>query len=152
MGSVELPSEADIHCGAGTIFDLITDFDGQNRWLKKSSAFRGTDGPSQNPAVLGTTYHEPGPLGVRHGRVTEYERPTKITFHQPMTIRFGLGTVDITLRYVLTPRGDVTHVRRTVTITVPPRLRIARPIIVAAFKHESGRTLIALKTYADTLG
>lgn len=148
---VELPSEADIRGSAGTIFDLITDFNAQSRWLKKSSAFRGTAGPSENPAILGTTYHEPGPLGVRHGEVTEYERPTSITFHQPMTIRFGLGIVDITLRYVLTPAGDSTHVRRAVTIIVPPRLRIAQPLIVAAFKRESSRTLVALKAYADTL-
>ena len=149
--SVQLPAEAEIRGSAETIFDLITDFDGQSRWLKKSSAFRGTDGPSENPAILGTTYREPGPLGVRHGEVTEYERPTKITFHQPMTIRSGLGVVDITLRYVLTPAGDSTRVRRAVTVTVPRRLRIAQPLIVEAFKRESGRTLVALKAYADTL-
>jgi len=35
--------------------------------------------------------------------VTEFERPVKITFHQPMTIRLHAGTVDVTLRYTLTP-------------------------------------------------
>jgi uncharacterized protein YndB with AHSA1/START domain len=149
--AVELPSEADIHCSAQTVFDLIVDFDGQDRWLKQSSAFRGTRNASENPAVLGTTYREPGPLGVRNGTVTEHERPTRVTFHQPMTIKLGLGIVDITLRYLLTPTDGTTHVRRAVTITVPPRLRLVQPLIIEAFRRESGRTLVALKAYADVL-
>jgi hypothetical protein len=37
--------------------------------------------------TLGTTYCEPGPFGARNGTVTEFERPTKITFRQPMTMK-----------------------------------------------------------------
>ena len=51
QAGVELPSEAEIRASAETIFDLITDFEGQSRWLKRSSAFRGTAGPSDNPAM-----------------------------------------------------------------------------------------------------
>jgi uncharacterized protein YndB with AHSA1/START domain len=149
--ATDIPSEADIYCPAETIFDLITDFDGQSKWLTRSSAFRGTHGASDDPAVLGTTYHEPGPLGVRNGTVTEYERPSRITFHQPMTIKAGLGIVDITLRYTLTPGERSTHVTRVVTIGVPTRLRLAQPLIVEAFKRESGRTLVALAAYAGKL-
>jgi hypothetical protein len=36
-----LPAEADIRCPAEKIFDVITDFGGQERWLARSSAFRG---------------------------------------------------------------------------------------------------------------
>jgi hypothetical protein len=39
---VEISSEADIQCSAETIFDLIIDFRGQDRWLTESSAFHGT--------------------------------------------------------------------------------------------------------------
>jgi hypothetical protein len=46
---IELPSEADIVCSAETIFDLIIDLRGQDRWLTKSSAFRGTSDISANP-------------------------------------------------------------------------------------------------------
>jgi uncharacterized protein YndB with AHSA1/START domain len=149
---VRIPSDADIHCAADRIFDLITDLDGQDAWLTRSSAFRCTAGASENPAVLGTTYHEPGPLGVRNGTVTEYERPTKITFHQPMTIKAGLGTVDVTLRYTLVAGENMTHVRRVVAIAVPRRLRLVQPLIVQAFRRESGRTLLALKMHADKPG
>jgi uncharacterized protein YndB with AHSA1/START domain len=147
----EIPAQADIGCPAETIFDLITDFKGQDRWLSRSSAFRGTTAISSDPVVLGTTYREPGPLGVRNGTVTEFERPAKITFHQPMTMRLHAGTVDITLRYTLTPAGGSTHVTRVVTIEIPRSLKVVQPVIIRAFRMESGRTLLALKAYADNL-
>jgi len=135
-----MPSEADIRCPAETIFDLITDFRGQDRWLTMSSAFHGTHEISSNPVTLGTTYREPGPFGVRHGRVTEFERPAKVTFHQPMTMRLGLGTVDVTVRVTLIPAGATTHVKRVVTIGIPWRLKPLQPLLIREFRVESART------------
>jgi len=148
---IEMPSEADIHCPAEKIFDLITDFRSQDRWLGTSSAFHGTDEISSNPVTLGTTYREPGTFGVRNGTVTEFERPTKITFHQPMTMRFGLGTVDVTVRITLTPRASTTHVTRVVTIGIPWQLSLFQPLLAREFRVESARSLLALKTHAETL-
>jgi uncharacterized protein YndB with AHSA1/START domain len=147
--ALDIPSEAEIGADAETIFDLIIDFRGQGRWLTRSSAFHGTEEISSDSVALGTTYREPGPLGVRNGEVTEFERPTRLTFHQPMTIRFGLGTVEVTLRYTLTPGLGSTHVRRVVTIDVPWPLKLFQPVVAHAFRVESGRTLIALKAYVD---
>jgi hypothetical protein len=39
-----------------------------------------------------------GPLGVRSGTVMEFERPMRITFHQPMTMKLHLGTADVLMR------------------------------------------------------
>jgi uncharacterized protein YndB with AHSA1/START domain len=133
----EIPSEADIRCPAAKIFDVIIDFRGQDRWLTKSSAFHGTSQTSSNPVTLGTTYREPGPFGVRHGTVTEFERPAKITFHQPMTIKLHAGTVDVTTRYTLTPQAETTHVQRVVTLGVPWSLKLFQPLLVRAFRVES---------------
>jgi len=146
-----IPAQASIHCPAETIFDVIVDFNGQDRWLTTSSAFRGTTQVSSDPVTLGTTYTEPGPFGVRNGTVTEFERPTKITFHQPMTMRLRAGVIEVTLRYTLTPSGGSTRVTRVVTMDVPRTLALVQPILVRAFRAESARTLAALKTYADTL-
>jgi uncharacterized protein YndB with AHSA1/START domain len=147
----EIPSEAEILCSAEEIFDLIIDFRGQDRWLTASSAYHGTGEISSNPVTLGTTYREPGPFGVRNGRVTEFERPTKITFHQPMTIKLHAGTVDVTMRYTLTPGAESTRVKRVVTLGVPWSLKLFQPLLVREFRLESGRTLLALKAYADKL-
>jgi uncharacterized protein YndB with AHSA1/START domain len=148
---IELPCDADIRCSAETLFDLIVDLRGQDRWLGKSSAFRGTHEISDGPVELGTTYREPGPLGVRHGAVVEFRRPTDVAFHQPMTGRFHTGTIDVLMRYTLAPRPGSTHVHRVVTLDVPGRLKLLQPVLMRAFAHESRRTLLALKAYADTL-
>lgn len=146
---IEMPSEADIGCPAEKIFDLITDFGGQDRWLTKSSAYHGTTLVSSGPVTLGTTYREPGPFGVRNGTVTEFDRPVKITFYQPMTMMLHAGTIDVTVRYTLTPTAGGAHVRRVVTIGIPRSLRLIQPLLVRAFRDESRRTLFALKAYAD---
>jgi uncharacterized protein YndB with AHSA1/START domain len=148
---IEIPSEADINCSAAQIFELITDLDGQQRWLTRSSAFRGTIEISNNPVTLGTTYVEPGPLGVRNGEVVELERPTRIAFHQPMRFKLGLGTIDILMRYTLIPAAGSTQVKRLVTLSISWPLRVFQPLVVRAFRAESDRTLAALNRYADAL-
>jgi uncharacterized protein YndB with AHSA1/START domain len=148
---IQLPCDADIRCSAETIFDLIVDLRGQERWLGRSSSFRGTQEISSDPVALGTTYREPGPFGVRHGEVVEFQRPTSVAFHQPMTGRFNTGTIDVLMRYTLTSGSDSTHVRRVVTLELPRSLRLLRPVLVRAFAHESRRTLLALKAHADRL-
>jgi hypothetical protein len=42
-------------------------------------------------------------------------------------------------------------VRRVVTLEIPRSLKLLKPVLVRAFTHESRRTLLALKAYADTL-
>ena len=148
---IEIACEADIRCPAEKIFDVIVDFGGQEHWLATSSAFHGTVDVSSDPVTLGTTYREPGPFGVRHGTVTEFERPAKITFHQPMTMVLRLGTIDVTLRYTLAPAGGPTRVRRVVSLAIPWSLQPVRPALLGAFRVESRRTLLALKAYADGL-
>ena len=145
----ELKLDADIGCPAEKVFDLITDFGGQERWLAPSSSFRGTTVISPGPVALGTKYRESEPFGVRNGTVTEFERPAKVTFHQPMTIKLHAGTIDVTVRYRLTPNAGPTHVTRVVTLGVPWSLKLFQPVLVSAFRKESKRTLLALKAYAD---
>jgi len=144
----ELKLEADIGAPAGEVFDLITDFGGQGRWLASSSSFRGTTVLTPGPLALGTRYRESEPFGVRNGTVTEFERPAKVTFRQPMTIRLHAGTIDVTVRYTLTANPGSTHVTRVVTLGIPWSLKLFQPVLVGAFKKESRRTLLALQAYA----
>jgi hypothetical protein len=151
--AIELACEADIGCAVSRIFDVITDLRGQGSWLSQSSAFKGTKDISPGPVAKGTTYREPGPLGMRDGVITEFEPPTVVTFHQPMTLKLHAGVLDITLRYTLTPQGpNSTHVRRVCSLTLPAHLKAFAPVFVRAFRVESERTLKALKAHADALG
>jgi len=147
---IEIPLEAEIRCPAEGIFDVIADVQGQDRWLARSAAFKGTFDVSENPVRLGSTYREPTLQGVRYGEVTEFERPTLITFHQPMSLR-PFGRIDIVQRCTLEPLGETTRVRRVATLGIPSYLRPLARIVVRMTTRESGRTLAALKTYCDAL-
>jgi predicted protein tyrosine phosphatase len=59
--------------------------------------------------------------------------------------------VDVTVRFTLQPGARSTHVTRVVTLDIPPSLRLFQPVLVHAFRAESARTLLALKTHADKL-
>jgi hypothetical protein len=43
--------------------------------------------PSRVRAIVDAGRYASGPLGVRSGTVREFERPMRITFHQPMTMK-----------------------------------------------------------------
>ena len=89
---------------------------------------------------------------MRHGTVTEFEPPTRVTFHQPMTVKpRPLGIIDIVLRYTFTPTAASVHVGRVVTLTIHWPLKLIQPLVVRQFRRESGRTLLALKAFAETL-
>jgi hypothetical protein len=72
-----IPAEADIRCPAEQIFDLITDFRGQERWLAKSSAFRGT-----------TEISAASSAGMTHvARVVTLTVPPSLRLVQPVLVR-----------------------------------------------------------------
>ena len=146
----EIHEETVIDAPIEEIFAAIVDFRGYDRWLVKSSVFEGITEISADPIALGTTWSERGPNGVRYGTVTEFEPPTRVIFRQPMTMtpRF-LGVIDITVRIDLTQAPMSVHVRRVVTIGIPWPLKLVQPLVVRQFRGESGRTLQALKRFAE---
>jgi uncharacterized protein YndB with AHSA1/START domain len=147
---VEIPLQAEMQCPAERIFEVIADLNGQDRWLDRSTVFRGTVDVSDDPVRLGSTYREPSPQGVRHGEVTEFEPPVRITFHHPLSLR-PFGRIDFVQRYTLEPLGETTLVRRVAVVGIPAYLRLAARVIVRTTTRESGRTLTALKTYCESL-
>ncbi len=147
---VEIPLQAEVQCSVERIFEVIADLNGQDRWLDRSTVFRGTVDVSDNPVRLGSTYREPSPQGVRHGEVTEFEPPVRITFHHPLNVR-PFGRIDFVQRYTLEPLGNSTLVRRVSVVGIPAYLRPAARIIVRTTTRESGRTLTALKAYCESL-
>jgi uncharacterized cupredoxin-like copper-binding protein len=149
---VQIHQHAEIHAAAGEVFAVVIDLPGYNGWLPQSSAFKGTTQVSTNPIRLGTTYIEPGPTGVRKGEVTEFEEPTKVTFHHPMTLKpqfLGI-TIDVTVCITVKQEGPVSHVDRVVSLDFPWPLWLIKSIIVKEFRKESGRTLLTLKSYIET--
>jgi hypothetical protein len=147
---VEIPLQAEVQCSAERIFEVIADLNGQDRWLPRSTVFRGTVDVSDNPVRLGSTYREPSPQGIRHGEVIEFEPPVRITFHQPINLR-PFGRIDMVQRCTLVPLGETTLVRRVAVVGIPAYLRPVARIILSTTTRESGRTLSALKAYCESL-
>lgn len=150
MKIVEIPLQAEVQCSAERIFEVIADLNGQDRWLERSSVFRGTVDVSDSPVRLGSTYREPSPQGVRHGEVTEFEPPVRITFRHPLNLR-PFGRIDFVQRYTLERLGDSTLVRRVSVVGIPAYLRPVAHLILRTTSRESARTLTALKAYCETL-
>jgi uncharacterized protein YndB with AHSA1/START domain len=147
---MQLEFETDIAASPQSVFDLLADLRGYDRWLPRSQAFHGTTAISDGPIGVGTTYAEPGPTGVRRGRITACERPTRLAFEQPMTLKpRGAGVIEIHVAVTLTPAGESVHLRRTVDLSCSGPARLAQALIRRMFVRENERMLRALKTCAE---
>jgi uncharacterized protein YndB with AHSA1/START domain len=150
---VEVHCEVDIRGSAEAVFATLADLRGYGRWLGNSAAYTGTTEISGEPIAVGTTYVEPSSTGVRHGTVTELETPTLITFHQPMTMKPSFfGTIDIRVRYTLTPGDGSVHLDRVAILTLPWQLRPLAPVVLPQFRKEGQRTVEALKAFTESQG
>ncbi len=147
---IELRWEEDIRASAGRVFSLLAELRDYDRWLPRSAAFHGTETISDGPIAVGTTYIEPGPLGVRHGEVTELVPPTRLSFHQPMTLRpKALGVIDIRLSHTLTPGVGTVHLVRALRLEPHGPVKLAMPLVVRAFGVENARMMKTLKAFAE---
>jgi uncharacterized protein YndB with AHSA1/START domain len=145
---VRILLEADMPGPAETVFDTIVDLPGYGRWLTPSAEYAGTTEISTDPIAAGTTYVERSPGGVRHGTVTELDRPSRVAFHQPMTMRPRLlGVIDIHVAYTLAPTAGGVHLTREVTLSMGPLLSLLRPVVLRRFRRESRRTMDALAAF-----
>jgi len=136
-----------------TIFDLVADMPNYGKWLPGSDSFGATTDVSPYPVCLGTTYLDAGATGQRPGSVTGYDRPKYLAFHQTMLLkRFPItANIDIKIRYTFEPVDGETNVVRDMDITIdmPVLMRIAEPLILAAFRKENERMLAELKHYVE---
>jgi uncharacterized protein YndB with AHSA1/START domain len=127
----QIRQEAEIDAPVEKIFAAIVDLRGYDRWLARSGVFEGITEISSDPIALGTTWAEHGPQGVRRGTVTDFEPPTRVTFHESMTMSPRLlGVIDITVSLTLTPTPTSVQVRRVVTIGIPWPLTFVQPLVV----------------------
>jgi uncharacterized protein YndB with AHSA1/START domain len=147
---VELKFEAEIRASAERVFSLLADLRDYDRWLPRSSAFHGTATISEGPIAVGTTYVEPGPLGTRHGTVTAMDRPTRLAFEQPMTLKpRALGVIGIKLFHTLTPGYAAVHLLRALELKPQGPIRLGMPFVARMFRAENERMMRTLKAYAE---
>ena len=147
---IALHWDTEIRAGAERVFALLAELRDYDRWLPGSSAFHGTSSISAGPIGVGTTYVEPGPFGVRHGKVTEFVPPTRLAFEQPMTLRpAAMGMIGIRLSMSLMPGADGVRVRRELQLDPQGPVKLVMPLVLRAFRAENTRMMRVLKDYAE---
>jgi hypothetical protein len=146
---IALSWEAGIATDVDKVFSLLVDLRDYRRWLPRSSAYRGTVKISDGPIRVGTTYIEPGPLGIRIGRVTKLIRPTALNFEQPMTMRPSIfGDIGICLFHTISPQANSAHLSRRLVLSPRGSVKQATPLVVRAFAAENERMIQALEAFA----
>jgi uncharacterized protein YndB with AHSA1/START domain len=147
---VEIHLQTEIAASPERVFDATADLRSYGQWLTREGPYGGTTEITPGPVALGTTYVEPERRGVRRGTVTEFERPVRVTFDQPMTLKPKLaGVIDITVRYTFTPSDAGVHVDRDMTLRLPWSLKLVQPMVVRQFRTESQRAMDALKAFVE---
>jgi uncharacterized protein YndB with AHSA1/START domain len=139
-----------INAPAEKVFDVVTDLQSYSKWLPDSGPYSGTTEVSETPVKLGTTYVESSPAGIRSGKVVEFERPSKVVFHQPMTLNSG-DVVDIKVEVILKEKGGVTTVERSVYLGFPEHLQQLKAAWDKGATEEGARVMDLLKKRVESL-
>ena len=128
------------------VFNLLADIANYSRWLPPSKDYSETVDISESPVKQGTTYLDKNPTNVLFGEVTEYQPYTRIVFHQATE----KPSLDVIIRYVLSPVANGTRLERISTITTAGMFRLIQPFVVWRVRQENQRTLAALKNYLES--
>jgi hypothetical protein len=78
------------------------------------------------------------------------DRPTRLAFEQPMTLRPpALGVIGIKLFHTLTSRGSSLHLLHALELSPRRLVRLGMPFVVKMFRIENERLMGTLKAYAE---
>lgn len=137
----------DIARPAGQIFALIADLPNYQHWLPPSGLYTTTTEVSESVVSLGTTYMDRSKQATMHGRITEFQPPHALAFHQETQLLLGRLTIDI--HYRLEELGANTRVHRTTSPHLSGVLALLSPMIVRSIRNENTRTLAMMKQYLE---
>lgn len=137
----------DVASPMARVFELLADLPNYPQWLPPSGLY-ATTVVSETPIRLGTTYVDRSKQGPLHGRVTEYQPPNMLGFHQEA--HFALGRLIIDIHYQLEVVEGATRVHRATAPQTSGLLALLRPIVIRSIRQENLRTLARMKQYLET--
>jgi uncharacterized protein YndB with AHSA1/START domain len=129
------------------VFELLADLPNYPQWLPPSGLY-ATTVVSETPIRLGTTYLDRSKQGPLQGRVTEYQPPHVLGFHQEA--QWALGRLSIDIHYHLEPLDGITRVHRTTAPQLSGALALLGPVVIRSIRRENQRTLARMKQYLET--
>ena len=135
------------------VFERASDLSQYADWMPHTGVFRTCSDISEGPVRLGTTYLDRGRMGSFHGVVSEFERPSRVTYKE--TLRwFGSPVVVGRIEYALSPDPRGTAVHHVAESELRGIFRLMRPMVAVIGRGERQRTVAALKRSleADTGG
>jgi uncharacterized protein YndB with AHSA1/START domain len=142
MIRIELDTE--IHRPIEEVFERLVDIDGYSSWLPQSRVFLDCRQTSEGPARLGTTLIDETRIGTYQGAVTEFQRPTKVSFR--MILRwFGVNVMESRPTYLLEPVDGGTRVRHLAEGELYGLFRLLEPYVAIRARMERERTVATLK-------
>ncbi len=130
------------------VFDRIADFAHYDQWLPPSGMFKSVMEISENPIRLDSTYVDKGTNSTMYGKVTVYQPPEKITFHQVTQIKvlgLAVAALTVTIAYQLESGSGGTNLTRDVTVQASGLLTLLQSRLLPGIAVESQRILAALK-------
>jgi uncharacterized protein YndB with AHSA1/START domain len=129
------------------VFELLADLPHYPQWLPPSGLY-ATTVVSEIPIRLGATYVDQSKQGPLQGRVTDYQPPHLLGFHQEA--QWALGRLTIDIHYQLEDRDGTTRVHRTTAPQMAGALALVGPMVIRSIRRENLRTLARMKQYLET--
>jgi len=135
---IRVEVNAIIERSIGRVFDRLTNLSGYAQWLPKSRVFLETKQTSEGPVGRGTTFIDKTRIGKFRGEVTDFQRPTKVSFR--MRLRW-LGINVMESRSV----SGGTKVHLLAEGEMYGVFKLMKPYVAMRAREERKRTIEALK-------
>jgi uncharacterized protein YndB with AHSA1/START domain len=128
------------------VFDRLADVDGYRDWMPDSGLFIDSVQATDEPVGVGAEYRDRSRIGTLPGRVVEFDRPVRLSFHQVLRRRHKT-VFDSNPGYVLEPAGDgartvVHHMARG---ELHGLFKLLTPVVALVARRERRRVVDALQ-------
>lgn len=141
---IQVEAETVIERPIEEIFDRLVNIPNYPKWLPKSRIFLDTRKTSEGPVSQGTTFEDKTRIGIFDGEVTDFQRPTKVTFR--MRLRWlGISVMESRPAYSLEPIDSGTNVHLVAKGELYGLFKLMRPYVALRAREERIRTLKVLK-------
>jgi uncharacterized protein YndB with AHSA1/START domain len=137
----------DIAAPIEQVFAVLADLPAYPQWLPASGLYNATTQVSDSPVRLGSTYVDQSKQVALYGRVTAYNPPETLAFHQETRVPLGRLAIDIQYRLQTTPGG--TRVFRSTRPHLFGPLAVLQGAVVRSIRKENLRTLEMMKRYLE---
>lgn len=126
------------------VFDRLVNINNYPNWLPKSRVFLNTRQTSEGPVGEGTIFRDRTRIGTFRGKVTEFQRPTKVAFR--MRLRwFGINVMESRPGYTLESVDGGTNVHLLAEGELYGIFKLMQPYVAIRAREERTRTVDVLK-------